>query len=189
MMSSRSGVTLYMILALVLGLVIIGTTFTINSLRKVLPPPFLLEQKADYQMESAFVFCLSRLNDSQAASGEPLVRQEIAPGAWLTVTAKPAGNDEWILDARVKAESWTRTLSARAVRTPAAPSQPSAPPEVETPVASLTASQAEDLASSPRATQSEVLSPTSHGPPVSPWKIFLSTGECTPPPSAERTGP
>lgn len=120
MTSPRSGVTLYMILAVLLGFVIIGTTFTLNSLRKTLPPPFLLKQKADYQMESAFVFCLPQLDDRPAAvSGEPLARQEIAPGAWLTVTAVPAADGAWILDARVKAENWTRTLSARAVKSAA----------------------------------------------------------------------
>lgn len=164
MTSNRSGVTLYMILALVLGLVIIGTTFTLNAMRKILPPPFLLEQKADYQMESAFVFCLSRLNDLKTASGEPLVRQEIAPGAWLTVTPRPAGTNEWILDARVKAESWTRTLSARAVRVP-----------VERSTASETG---------------EIPVSTSRGAPVSPWRIFfLPAGEDAPPVPAERTAP
>ncbi|HOT27422.1 MAG TPA: hypothetical protein PLU72_04465 [Candidatus Ozemobacteraceae bacterium] len=179
MMSTRSGVTLYMILAMVLGLVIIGTTFALNAMRKILPPPFLLEQKADYQMESAFVFCLSRLNDLKAASDEPLVRQEIAPGAWLTVTAKPAGNDEWILDARVKAESWTRTLSARAVRTPAVSRPPQA---AENPVAVPTASETGETATP--------VSPTSHGAPASRWRIFfLPPGEGATPPPGERANP
>ncbi len=165
MTSSRSGVTLYMILALVLGLVIIGTTFTLNWMRTILPPPFLLEQKADYQMESAFVFCLSRLNEPRTASDEPLVRQEIAPGAWLTVTARLAGNGEWILNARVKAESWTRTLSARAVRTSVASSPASAPSEL--PPSSI-----------------------SHEFPVSPWRIFfLPAGEGETPLPAEKTDP
>lgn len=120
MNSPRSGAALYMILAILLGLVIIGTTFTLNSLRKVLPPPFLLKQKADYQMESAFVFCLPKLDNREAAiSGNPIIRQEIAPGTVLTVTALPAENGSWILNAWVKAESWTRSLSARAVKNPA----------------------------------------------------------------------
>ena len=179
MMSNRSGVTLYMILAMVLGLVIIGTTFTLNAMRKILPPPFLLEQKADYQMESAFVFCLSRLNDLQAASDEPLVRQEIAPGAWLTVTAKPAGDDAWILDARVKAESWTRTLSARAVRTIPASAQPQTP---EAPVAALTASDTGEMAAPP------ARSP--HGAPAGAWRIFfLSAVEIATQLSGERAAP
>jgi len=115
--SSRSGVTIYMVLAILLGLVIIGTTFTLNSLRKITPPPFLLKQKAEYQMESAFVLCLSKL-DQFAAGGpaEPLVRQEIAPGAWLTVTATPDGPNRWNLDARVQAEHWSRSLRAVAAK-------------------------------------------------------------------------
>lgn len=179
MISSRSGVTLYMILALVLGLVIIGTTFTLNAMRKTLPPPFLLEQKADYQMESAFVFCLSRLNDPQAASNGPLILQEIAPGAWLSVTAKPAGPDSWFLDAQVKAESWTRTLSARAIRTPPASSQPL---QAEASVTPPTASDTEAVTAPP--------SPASHGAVASPWRIFfLTAGEGTAPIALERTAP
>ncbi len=179
MMSNRSGVTLYMILAMVLGLVIIGTTFTLNAMRKILPPPFLLEQKADYQMESAFVFCLSRLNDLKTASDEPLIRQEIAPGAWLTVTARPAGTGEWILDARVKAESWTRTLSARAVRTPAVSSQAQVS---EAPDAVFAASETGEMTAPP--------APAFHGAPASPWRIFfLPAGEGATPLPAERPTP
>ncbi|HOY68542.1 MAG TPA: hypothetical protein PLP29_16810 [Candidatus Ozemobacteraceae bacterium] len=132
MTSSRSGVTIYMVLAILLGLVIIGTTFTLNSLRKITPPPFLLEQKADYQMESAFVLCLAKLDQlPEGGSNEPLLRQEIAPGAWLSVTATPAGPRQWNLDARVTAEHWSRGLLAQATKRA---------PDVEAPIASPTLS-------------------------------------------------
>jgi|GEM_PF-2390931 len=170
MNSPRSGVTLYMILAILLGMVIIGTTFTLNILRKMSPPPFLLEQKADYQMESAFVLCLSRLDNREAPAGnEPLIRQEIAPGAWLTVTARPDGGDAWLMDAQVKAESWTRAISARAVR--------AASPQIGT--ASSTGTPSPDNVSTPAsvaapvAQQSEVGPGGRTPPPGHAWKVFF----------------
>jgi len=162
-----------MILAILLGIVIIGTTFTLNSLRKMSPPPFLLEQKADYQMESAFILCMSRLDNLQTTPGnEPLIRQEIAPGAWLTVTARPDGADAWLMDAQVKAESWARTISARAVRAPAAPAA-----RAET--GSSAGMPSPDGASMPASVsisigQNSEAAPGGHAPPPGhAWKIFF----------------
>jgi|GEM_PF-5979472 len=118
-MKSNSGITIHLILALFLGIVILGASVFLNSAKNAVKPPFLLKIKAEYQMESAIAMIFQRLraigpNHSTATLSLDITRREIAPGVILSASVNRLSSDSFQIESSVDGGGLKKHLNAKA---------------------------------------------------------------------------
>ncbi|MFZ2956759.1 MAG: hypothetical protein WA705_07720 [Candidatus Ozemobacteraceae bacterium] len=114
---SRSGIALFMIIAILMSLLIMGTTYILGNSRGTEKAQLLVQLKADYNLESAFLIQMNKLRWQAPSFSSPetalsLSRREIAPGITLSADGSRIGTSTFRLTARIEGGSINRHLGA-----------------------------------------------------------------------------